>query len=172
MTRVKGAIDTQIADLVSLKGDPFDHRMWEDSSNAKLVENESYSVEISLFPLIRNFVSLLTTPILVGSDFLGNYPYTIEDLQQFDAGMLYFLLKIPAWIPIEKTQSSHAARERLRCSMIELFTVMGRVLDGGDPGPRWQNLADVSEFMWERCKIWKQKGVPPNHYAGGELADA
>lgn len=170
MSQVKAAIETHVADLVSFDEKHFRHRMWQDGGDGKLVKDDPYSMEISLFPLIRNFVSLLTTPILMGTDFMRNFPYTVEDLWEFDAGMLFFLLKMPSWIPSKKNRNAHAARARILSSMIEFFTAMEHVLDGYDPGPRWQNLKDVSELMWERCKTWKRNGVPPEHYAGGEIA--
>ena len=164
----KGVADT-VLDLVSFKKSTGDQNAWEQASNVHLLPSDPLSAEVSFFPLIRDFTALNASPTLMGSAFMKNYPNIIQDIWEFDAGMPLFMMKMPYWLPIPMYTKARAARQRLCNAMIDFFTAISNVLDGKDPGPQWQDLSDVAQVMWERCRIWRSSGLKLQSWAGSEL---
>ena len=170
MPIVSGGIKKNIAYFAPLDMDPAKQTLWGRSSEPQLLRGEPYTVEVELFPLVRNFTAYIASPALVGTAFMKNYPNCISDLWTMDAALPFFISKIPSWLPIPTLKRAHAARARLHAAMIDFFTAMERSLDGKEPEPRWKDLSDVSETMWNRCKTWRKTGLTAEQYSPPEIS--
>ena len=162
------AIQTQ--DLVTFKKNRIDQTYWEQSGDAKIVPDHPHSVEVSLFPLIRTFTASIATPALMGTAFIKNYPDTISDLWDFDVGLPFFMMRLPHWIPLPGYRKAQVAQKKLLASVTDLYIALKQVLDGKEPDPRWDDLSDVSEVLWERVRAWELGGLGPEIYGGSDFS--
>ena len=64
------ALEKRTPNLVSFAGSWVDQTMWERAAHAQVVPSSVPTVEVSLFPLIRNFVGDLAGEVLMGRDFM------------------------------------------------------------------------------------------------------
>jgi hypothetical protein len=64
------ALEKRTPNLVLFAGSWVDQTMWERAAHAEVVPSSVPTVEVSLFPLIRNFVGDLACEVLMGRDFM------------------------------------------------------------------------------------------------------
>ena len=149
--------------------DPAKQTLWSYSGDPRLVSGVSSTIEVTLFPLIRNFTANIASPALMGFSFMKIYPNCITDIWTFDAGLPFFLSKTPSWLPIPTLRKAHAARARLHAALIDFFKALERTVDGKELDPRWGDLSDVSDVILLRCKAWRKGGLTAEQYARNEL---
>jgi hypothetical protein len=63
-------IEERTPNLVSFAGSIVDQTVWERAGNLELVQGSVPTVEVSLFPLVRNFVGDLACEVLLGRNFM------------------------------------------------------------------------------------------------------
>jgi hypothetical protein len=163
------SIEAQVPVLVSLDKTLVEQSEWIGLANVIAVPGDKQSFEVDFFHLLRTAVASVVSPAILGKAFMKNNPGIIQDLWNFDAGMAFFMIKTPRWIPISTNRKAHASRDRLRAASFEFMNALSQSLDGKDPGPRWRDLSDVSEVIWERCKAWRRSGQDMEVWAGGEM---
>lgn len=154
-------LKTNIADFVSFNSSPADQTDWEKLAGADVVQNAKAQsfVEAELMSLTRNFVATTANPSLFGTDFVQNFPDFFEILWKFDEGFLPLVAGVPGWVPWPSMQSAKVARRRLISYTREFEIAMDKYLDGQDPGVRWQDLDNVSEFLKKRIQVFKENGL-------------
>jgi hypothetical protein len=64
------ALENRTPNLVLFAGSWVDQTMWERAAHAEVVPSSVPTVEVSLFPLIRNFVGDIACEVLMGRDFM------------------------------------------------------------------------------------------------------
>lgn len=170
MPIVSRGIRKNVAYFAPLDVDPAKQTSWGRSSEPQIPRDAPSTVEVTLFPLIRNFTAYIASPALMGTAFMKNHPSCISDLWTMDAALPFFITKIPSWLPIPTLKRAHAARARLHAAMIDFFTALERSLDGKEPEMRWKDLSDVSEPMWNRCKAWRKTGLTAEQYSPPEIS--
>jgi len=170
MQLIAKGIEANVPELVSLQKSVAEQSLWERAARMEPAAGDPEAVEVSFFPLIRTFVASIASPAMMGHAFMENNPDIIQDIWDFDVGMPFFLMQLPQWLPIPKLRKAYAARRKIRAAMEDFHTALAQVIDGKDPGPRWKDMSDVSELMWERNRTWRAGGVPINIWAGGEMS--
>ena len=170
MQLVARGIESQVADLASADKPLDEQPPWTRAARAEAVVGDPASVEVSFFPLIRTFVASIASPAMMGKAFMDNNPGIIQDIWDFDIGLPLFMIQLPRWLPIPMLRKAYAARDRLAAALAGFHTALADALDGKDPGPRWKDLSDVSELMWERNRVWRSVRVPMDVWAGGEMS--
>ncbi|KAI9841921.1 MAG: hypothetical protein M1837_000307 [Sclerophora amabilis] len=156
-----------IPNLVSFNHSLIDQSLWERVSHVALVETDDEDsqngpvAEVNLFILLRDLMSHVAIPALMGSAFLEVFPTALQDMWELDNGFRWLSSGLPLWLPIPPLTRAHIARSRLK----RAFAAYGRALDkfeaGIDPGPEWRDLDDVSALMKRRHSIWKESGLSP-----------
>lgn len=63
-------IEERTPSLVSFAGSVVDQTVWERAARLEVVPGSVPTVEVSLFPLVRNFVGDLACEVLMGRNFL------------------------------------------------------------------------------------------------------
>ncbi|KAI9873510.1 MAG: hypothetical protein M1823_007902, partial [Watsoniomyces obsoletus] len=77
------AVQDGIIDMVSGLRGVIDMERWERAAQVEIIDAsnnvEGWTAEANLFYLIRGFVTDLTLPVLMGREFLVNYPDIADD---------------------------------------------------------------------------------------------
>lgn len=170
MEVVARGVEAQVADLARPRKALADQSPWERAARVQAVIGDPAAVEVSFFPLIRTFVASIASPTVMGKAFMENNPGIIHDLWDFDEGMPLFIMQLPRWTPIPMLRKAYAARSRIRAAFEEFHAALAKTIDGQDPGPRWKDMSDVAELMYERNKTWRAGGVPMEVWSGSEMS--
>ena len=170
------AIEENVPNMVSFSESIVDQFPWERISsmptNPTPGDNTtaSPSLEISLFPLVKNFVAHITTTALMGTDFHDRYPWFLDDLWDFDDGYKYLLLGFPRWFPIRSLTKAHLARQRLKIEINEFHRALKINEDGREPGYPRTAMGDASRLMKARSDVWRQHGLSGSVQGACDLA--
>lgn len=154
-------VKSHITDFVTFNS-YADQTDWERSANVDLVQNSKGEtlVEADLMPLVRNFVAKTANPALFGSDFVENFPEFWESMWTLDEGLVLLATGVPGWIPWPRLQRSKLARRRMIAQTWEFEEAMDKYLNGEDPGVRWQDMDNVSDFVKSRIGLFRKRGLP------------
>ncbi|KAG6019948.1 hypothetical protein E4U41_003026 [Claviceps citrina] len=167
-----GQIKSRIHELVTFNSSPTDQTDWERLAHADVVRSsrgETY-VEADLMSLTRNFVAATANPALFGTDFVDNFPDFWELLWIFDEGVILMAANMPAWVPWPRLQRAKAARRRMLARTLEFEIAMDKYLRGEDPGARWQDLDNVSDYVKSRIDLFRRRGLPLEARASCDVA--
>jgi Cytochrome P450 len=155
------AVQDRIIDMVSGLRGVIDMERWERAAQVEILDAgnnvEEWTAEANLFYLIRGFVTDLTLPVLMGREFLVNYPGVADDVFTAEKALNRFVMGIPEWFP-----NMHApvrARNRLVAALQDHRAAYLKYAGGDDPGTRWGDMDDVSSVMRDRAFAWRDAGV-------------
>ncbi|KAL2830858.1 hypothetical protein BDW59DRAFT_158294 [Aspergillus cavernicola] len=149
---VHGNIEKSTLSLVSAC---YYNLKWQERAHV-LVGHGGNEFEASFFPLIRHFVADMVLPSLYGTAFMKNYPDIAADLFEFDANFHFFLMGLPAWVPISGLKESAAARARVKSALEDFHNALVARSRGEAPDARWGSLNDVSSVMNDRVHFWEE----------------
>lgn len=165
-------ISNHIADFVTFNSSEADQMDWERSAGVEIVEDTKGQTfaETDLMSLIRNFVAKTANPALFGTDFVENSPEFWELLWKFDEGIVPMAADVPGWIPWPRVQRARAAQRAMLARTREFEVAMDKHLSGEDPGPRWQDMDNISEYVKSRIGLFKAHGLSLEARASCDLA--
>lgn len=141
-----------ISEFVTFNDSQIDQTEWERSADAATVEDASGEVvvEADLFDLVRNFIALTANASLFGTDFVENFPHFWEQLWKFDEGFLVLAMDLPAFLPIGNAIRARRGRYQAMSCLHEFEVALETEREGGDPGPQWSDLDNVSPLIQGR----------------------
>lgn len=142
--------------LVSFQTDATDQQQWEQSASVRRI-NDGEAVVASLHPLLRDFVGHLAIEILLGPDFLGNFPDTLPDLFVLDATFSMLLSGLPQALA-PSLKPGLAARSRLLKALKGHHENFLKASKGEHPDPRWSQVDKTSNVMADRIKAFAEAG--------------
>lgn len=151
-----------IADFVTFNSADIDQTHWERLAEASLIEDPGDGVpvvEAEFFELVRNFIAQTANVALLGTDFVENFPDFWQALWRFDRGFFTLMMDLPSILPINKAIGARRARGMALRWLDEFERAMDTYLDGGNPGPQWADLSNVSPLIQERVKTWREHGL-------------
>ncbi|KAK5121996.1 hypothetical protein LTR85_004568 [Meristemomyces frigidus] len=163
---------TSIKDLVTGNESIVDQMHWERTSSANIRTNKSGEpvVEASLLPLIRDYVANTANPMIMGSDFLVNFPDVFDDIWGLDRGFLLLAAGLPRWLPIPSLTRAHLAKRRLTEDVSIFHEAMEKEANGENAGPKWTGLDDVGSLVKARMFVYRSHGFSIRARAAAELA--
>lgn len=178
IARTADRLRHNIADFVTFNDGDIDQTHWERLAGAGLVEDASASgsggqpvVEADLFELVRNFVAFTANPSLLGTDFVDNFPEFWQALWRLDDGFMALAMDLPAIVPMRTAIGARRARGFLFRSLDEFETALETHYDGGNPGPQWADLDNISALVQGRVdKVWRKHGLSIKQRAALDLA--
>lgn len=161
-----------VADFVSFNGGEIDQVPWERLAGAALVEEPGGEavVEADMFELVRNFVAFTAAPAIMGSDFVDNFPQFWQALWRFDKGFMALAMDLPAVLPINKAIGARRARGFLLSWLDEFENAMETTRQGGNPGPKWADLDNVSPLVQHRVDIYRKYNLNVKQRSALDLA--
>lgn len=165
------AVSDQAWNLVSGNTSWVDHSTWERSAKVEVKSvsrDGDFVAEADLHTLIRDYVSYIATNLLFGHAFMEHNPNAVSDLWLMDGSFLSFLTGLPHWL-VPGLSPAYAARERLIEGIREHHEAMIKVMDGEDPGTRYDDLSDVPQFIWDRVECLKKGNASPRCYASSDF---
>jgi hypothetical protein len=155
-------LQRNVPKMISFKSNPLYQHPWERISNCQRATcDPPAAVDADLLALMRDMMGAVSLPALYGRTFAENYPNILQDVYDMDAGMPFLLMGLPEWAPIPKAQKAYEARARIWAASNELQEALDAITVGQDPGPRWQNLDDVSELIKRRNRVFREAGLKP-----------
>ena len=105
----------------------------------------------------------------MGEAFMVYYPTVLDDIWALDDGFNYLALGLPRWFPIRSVTKAHLARARLNAALLEIHKALDTLAAGGEPGPEWRDMSDVSPVMKDRNAAWRAHGIAPIERGPGDL---
>ena len=120
------------------------------------VTGDASHVEVNLFALIGTFVGNISLPSLAGREVLENYPETLKDIQDLEAGFKYLVLGFPCWLPIPSLTKAHIARRRLPDTLASFHGALDQIAAGNEVNQPWRDLSDVAAMLTGRHKVWNE----------------
>ena len=144
------AMETVLTNLIPTFTTICQPRPWESNSNPEISSTDSpdgglRSVEVDLYPLIRDAMGHCAIPALMGKQFLKDYPTVLDDLWVFDESFLPLISGLPAWLPIPSIQRSISARNRLILVLLSWLGDYKTSLSGNVASSK--DFSDVSEVV-------------------------
>lgn len=121
---ITAGIETTMSSLVSLSDDIANRKPQDILSNATVLPEKSPTAEADLFPLIRHFVVNTTTRLLMGNDFVNNYPDLLQDYIDFDSSANLLYMALPKWLPFPRYRKALAVRQRLNDAIAGLHAAL------------------------------------------------
>ncbi len=105
----------------------------------------------------------------MGSSFLENFPTFLDDMWALDSGFKWLAGGVPRWIPLRASTKAHLARARLNRTLAAFHRMLDRSAAGMHDDLEWIDVSDVSKFMKQRNKTWREAGIPPERRAPLDL---
>lgn len=163
-----------IADFVTFNSGDIDQTPWERLAEAGLVEDaggDAPIIEADMFELVRNFVAVTANGSLFGTDFVENYPEFWQALWRFDAGFMTLAMDLPSLLPLSKAIGARRARSVLFRCLDEYENALETHRNGGNPGPKWADLDNVSPMIQGRLDdVYRKHNFNIQQRAALELA--
>ncbi|CAN8097116.1 unnamed protein product [Discula destructiva] len=151
-----------IADFITFNSGEIDQAPWERMAEADLVQNADQKdvVEADLFELVRNFVAMTANAALLGSDFVEYFPDFWQALWRLDKGFLSLAVETPMLLPVNSAIGARRARGFLLAWMDEYEKALDAHQKGGNPGPQWSDLENISPLIQGRLEnVWLKHDV-------------
>lgn len=146
---------------------------WEQhASPRKVTESKVGPVtcEVSLFPLLTEFLGSMTLSAMMGKAFVAQSPTALQDIDVLDDSFALMALGLPRWLPIPSLRNAYDARDRLHESLGRLYTSLDMVATEQDPSRPWRDLSDVSYLIKGYDRLWKKAGFPVGARAAAGLS--
>lgn len=148
-------LEADIPQMISFAESEIDQQPWERFAQAAFISGSE--TELNLMALMRDMMGSASVPSLFGRAILEKYPDLLHDVYDMDAGLYFFLMGLPAWVPWPGVMRAHMARSRLWKAMDDHQTALDAMVDGKHVDPTWGNLDDVSGFIMKRHETFKSK---------------
>lgn len=149
-------VSARASKLVTFMGGNEAKEVWEQAADVK-VTDDGTAVTASLHPLLRDFVGYLAIEILLGPDFLQNFPDILPDLFGLDGTFSLLLSGLPH-ILVPSIEQGISARSRLLEALREHHIALMRQERGQDPGPKWTKVGETSDVMKDRIRAFAKVG--------------
>ncbi|OAT11108.1 hypothetical protein BDBG_06069 [Blastomyces gilchristii SLH14081] len=107
---------------------------------------------------------------IMGEDFMEALPNTPDDIRKFNNNFNAIILGIQRWVPFPGLPTSYRSRRRLLHGMAAFHSAFAVAENGHDPGFDWRQIDEVSEFMQDHCRAWKDAGLSATSMAAESLA--
>ncbi|KAK7902569.1 hypothetical protein LTR67_002215 [Exophiala xenobiotica] len=169
------ALEHQTWNLVSGARSEVDQAIWEREADVRIVSSQdsdndgdgwnSFVAEAELFQLVRYFVGNIATTVLMGHDFMNNFPNIMHELWEMDTRFNLFVAGTPRWFPGMIRPA--AARERVIAAIGEHHDALFKYLDGEDPGPNWSDMSDVASVIVTRAVEFRKAGASRRGWSTG-----
>lgn len=105
----------------------------------------------------------------MGEAFMEYHPTLLHDIWALDDALNYLAIGLPRWFPMRCVTKAHLARARLNAALGGFHVALDTLAAGGEPGPEWRDLSDVSSVMKERNAAWRAHGIAPEERGPGDL---
>lgn len=163
-------LEENIGQLVSRSFSLVDAHPWERVAGP-VVDRSSKgtSAEVSLFPLIRDFVARVATPSAFGTAFTEQEGL-FDALWVMDQGFNLLAAGLPRWLPLPVLAPAHAGRNRLLDILAAFHSAQDQVAKGEEPPAEWGDMGDVSELMRLRAQTMRELALPAKDRASYDLA--
>lgn len=154
-------LEQSIPQMISFVDGDVDQHSWERCASATFISDSE--TEIDLLKLIQGVLNAASIPAIFGSGLIEKYPNLIHDLHDMEAGMPYFMMGLPAWIPFPTIGRAYLARQRVLRAMDSFQEALDALVDDESMDFSWGNLDDVSELIMNRHAIYKGKELVLHH---------
>lgn len=128
--------------------------------------------EVSLFPLLTNFLGSMTLPAMMGETFVAQSPTVVEDIEMLDDNFGMLALGLPRWLPILSLRNTYHVRDRLHDNLEQLYASLDTVAEEGNLDPKWSKLDDASPLITAFDRSWKKAGLSVRARAAAGLSMA
>ncbi|PGG98130.1 hypothetical protein GX51_06979 [Blastomyces parvus] len=164
-------IEQNMPNMLSFCSSIVDQYLWERMSTISLVgDGDDQVCEVNLYTLVRSFVSVTVMTAVMGEDFMEALANTPDDIRKFNNNFNAIALGIQRWIPFPGLPTSYRSRRRLLHGMAAFHSAFVVAENGHDPGFDWRQIDEVSEFMQDHCRKWKDAGLSAESMAVESLA--
>lgn len=161
-----------VTDLVTGNESLVDQMLWERGSMVKVITTKSAEMiaEASLLPLVRDFCAHSTSPSMMGSNFLENFPDFFDEIWTLDRGFSLLATGLPRWLPIPALLGAHIAKRKSLNMLWAFHEALEKEAEGNDPGAEWQGLEDVGVLVKARLLVYRKYGFSIAARAAAEHA--
>lgn len=149
-------VSRNVCRMITFERDISKQQLWERAAFVKPSE-DSKSANASLHPLLRDFVGDLAITILLGPDFLENFPNALPDLFALDATFSILLSGMPHFLT-PSIGPGLTARAKLLEALRQHHVAYMRYIEGADPGPKWSRVSQTSSVLGDRIKAFAEAG--------------
>ncbi|EEP78382.1 predicted protein [Uncinocarpus reesii 1704] len=164
-------VQKAMPNLLSFSPSVVDQSTWERLSDVYYKQEDGGPVcEVGLFSLVRNFVGMISTTVIMGTAFTETFPYALNELWAFDSRFNAVLLGIPRWVPFPGLVTAYAARRRLLLALKSFHNGLAASETGVDAGFDWRDMDDVSEVIKARSRALTDAGYTAEQAACEHLA--
>ncbi|KLJ11341.1 hypothetical protein EMPG_13391 [Blastomyces silverae] len=164
-------IEQNMPNMLSFCSSVVDQHLWERMSPISLIgDGDDQVCEVHLYTLVRNFFTVTLMTAIMGEDFMEAFPNTPDDIRKFNNNFNAFVLGIQRWVPFPGLPTSYRSRRRLLQGMTAFHSAFAVAENGHDPGFDWRQIDEVSEFMQDHCRTWKDAGLSAKSMAAESLA--
>ncbi|KAL2384339.1 hypothetical protein RJZ90_002066 [Blastomyces dermatitidis] len=164
-------IEQNMPNMLSFCSSVVDQYLWERMSTISLIgDGDDQVCEVNLNTLVRNFVAVTVMTAIMGEDFMEALPNTPDDIRKFNNNFNAIILGIQRWVPFPGLPTSYRSRRRLLHGMAAFHSAFAVAENGHDPGFDWRQIDEVSEFMQDHCRAWKDAGLSATSMAAESLA--
>jgi len=165
-------LEENTANLISFMPGLIDQSEWERSSGATVSKTKGgrSAMEVSLMPLLRDFIGMQALPAVFGTDLYRNSTGLFEDLWAFDNAFLILMAGLPRWVPIPKLAKAHAARARLHALLVRMHAAMEDDAAGRSVSSEWANIDDISDCLKARQAVYREHSLPLQVRAASDFA--
>jgi hypothetical protein len=146
-------LQENIPQMITFMDSEIDQQPWERYANSSYISDTE--MEVNLMAMMRDMMGHASIPSFFGRGLLEKYPDILHDVYGLDAGMIYFLIGLPAWTPWPSVSMAHQARHRVWQAVDDFHRTLDASSEGKSYDPTWGDLEDVSEFIMKRHATYK-----------------
>jgi hypothetical protein len=140
------SLQTHLPELLTLNPSPIDQEPWEKSSNPKL-DSKNDSAEVSLLPLIHNFLTHITVQSLLTPSLLYQKPDIASFLLDLSRNFIPLFTGLSRTIPHPSLPKAHISRRNLLNQLEPFCAALRAVSEGKDPGPEYRDLLEDEDAV-------------------------
>src|SRR6187402_152900 len=135
-------LERNIPQMISFIDTEIDLQPWEQFGRATYIS--SSETEVNLMSLVRDMMGYASVPAIFGRALLDKFPSILHDVYNMDAGIYYFLMRLPPWTPWPGVIQAHMARFNVWQCLDEHQQALDSAMDGKLNDSSWGDLDDVS----------------------------
>jgi len=154
-------IEDHAGSFVSFMPGSIDQSYWERTSGATPTRTHDGrpAMEVSLMPIVRDFLGVQAVPSIFGTDLPRNHPTLLSDIWAFDDALILFMTSLPRWLPIPSLGRAYAARARLHAALAQLNVAMDDAAAGRPLASEWADVDNVGEVLKSRARLYREHDV-------------
>lgn len=131
--------------------------MWEKDAGRKTLSPTA--VEVNLPVLMRDLLANVTLSVLLGKEYLRDYPEALRDIRDFDDPFVFLIRGMPTWLPMPHIHKAISARSRIAEHLAALHDKIDAVTDGTADPTLAARIADVSQLATQRATALRELGI-------------